>query len=196
MVTTPIRNSALASNQVLIKEPTVATQWRSIFGQVKTLIGLRNMVVMLTDHNVYVSGSKGRKNRKSGFRALELSSVPVAIFGDASSNVFYVTTASDLYTFNSQNGASFLDKPHRLSCGKESYPTVSFVDKLVYVSFDNFNVAQKMKRMYDLMCQLEYSLEPATKKFKSQSGAPLIANISVPIPLSDVDVIAFDKTSS
>ena len=187
----------LISEPVRTSSPAVAILWRRIFGQVKKIIGLRDMVVMLTDHQVYVSGVEAYLNY---FTLLDLPSTPKAIFGDASSNVFYVATSSDLYTFNPKSDP-YLDSPDCLSCGAESYPTVTFVGKLVFVSYDNFNVAAKMRCLFDLTENIDlettYHLandldEPASKKLKGKSGQPLASVTRLSVPLGDIDVITLE----
>ncbi len=156
------------------------------------------MVVMLTDHNVYVSGVEHYLNH---FTIIDLPSTPKAIFGDASSNVFYVATASELYTFDPDADDDFLDYPDCLSCGAESYPTVTFIGKHVFVSYDNFHVATKMRRMFDLINDIglvtTYHLvdtldEPAKKKCKTNSGQVFACVTRFSVPLSDVDLVAND----
>jgi hypothetical protein len=191
------------SDMLSIKVPATAVLWRRIFEQVKTIIGLRDMVVMLTDRNVYVSGSSNRpSNLDPNFRMIDLPSTPKAIFGDASSNVFYVATASELYTFDpdADSEEDFLEYPDCLSCGVESYPTVTFVGKLVFVSYDNFQVAYKMRRMFDLVNDIglvtTYHLvdtldEPAKKKRKSNSGQVFACVTRLSVPLGDLDIIVY-----
>ncbi len=182
-------------NNASIASPAAAVLWRRIFGQVKSIIGLRDMVVMLTDHNAYVSGVS---TCLSGFTVIDLPSTPKAIFGDASSNVFYVATTSELYTFDPDSDEDFLDFPDCLSCGAESYPTVTFVGRLVFVSYDNFNVAFKMRRLFALVQEpslvtthlVDRLDEPAKKKFKDESGQALASVSLMSVPLCDVDIIA------
>jgi hypothetical protein len=191
------------SDMLSIKAPAIAVLWRRIFGQVKTIIGLRDMVVMLTDRNVYVSGFSNRpSNLDPNFRMIDLPSTPKAIFGDASSNVFYVATASELYTFDpdADSEEDFLEYPDCHSCGVESHPTVTFVGKLVFVSYDNFHVATKMRRMFDLVNDIglvtTYHLvdtldEPAKKKCKSNSGRVFACITRLSVPLGDLDIIVY-----
>jgi hypothetical protein len=132
-----------------ILAPAVATQWRRCFGQVKRFLGLHDMVVILTEHLVYVSAN-------GIFRRLDLPSAPKQVFGDASSNTFYVTSSSDVFVFknsdkmdeNDEMEAPDIDrKPERIHCGVETYPIVVCVDDLVFIEFDNFHVASSMSRM-------------------------------------------------
>jgi hypothetical protein len=175
------------TNETLVQQPTVAIEWSPCFGKVESIVGLLDLIVIRTKHHVYVAG-KGdsfSEDEFETFRVLDLPTTPKAIYGNANSNVFYITTASDVFICNVRNESDvnstkkvpFLDNPPIcVACGKETYPTLTFVNELVYVVFDNKNVASSMSRLFDytkekvrsLAYSLAYCEEPSAKRFKAQ----------------------------
>jgi hypothetical protein len=187
--------------------PEVAVLWSHCFGTVKDIVGLLDMIVILTQHHVFVSGLGECTNdeyNENTFRVIDLPVPPKTIYGDATSNVFYVTTASDVFIFNVRDERDvtctkkvpFLDNaPIIVTCGTETYPKLTFVDELVFVAYDNFNVASRMSRLFELtkligLCTTHHlvsSVRTASKKRRIQTLIP-VTHLS--IPLGDVKIIS------
>jgi hypothetical protein len=166
-----------------------------------------DMIVILTQHQVYVSGLGDYVNdeyREDTFRMIDLPAHPTSIYGDATSNVFYVTTASDVYIFNFRDvrdvtctkKVPFLEnEPIVVSCGTETYPKLNFVDELVFVVYDNRNVAACMLGMFNLTKLVgiysTHHLISCARTVKKQKTQDIVPSLHLSVPLGDVMIKTF-----